>query len=256
MKKHYKLASLAVAVGSFLNTASAQSFFKDLTPGTASTYIMAQKVVSNNKMYFVTSVGGGFAKQQLWKTDGTANGTVVVNDSIIKSNNGNRVELIGEINGMMYYALTPSPTSGNVQLWKTDGTAAGTAKVTDIDFVIGQSAAPANFTVAGNKIFFTHGKDNGTELWVTDGTAAGTMEVIDLATGNSGPIKSPGVEIKPMVAYKGKVYFSGGTQVGNYELYASDGTAAGTTLVKELNTRPNSGGEPGTWAIFNDELYF
>lgn len=256
MKKHYKLASVAVAIGSFFNTASAQSFFKDLTPGTVSTYIMAQKVISNNKMYFVASVGGGFAKQQLWKTDGTVAGTVLVNDSIIQSNNGNRVELIGEINSTMYYTLTPSPTSGVVELWKTDGTQAGTTKVTNIDFVIGQSAAPSNFTIADNKIFFIHGKDHGTELWVTDGTAAGTMEVIDLAPGTSGPIQSPGVEIKPMIAFKGKVYFSGGTQVGNYELYSSDGTAAGTTLVKDLNTKPNSGGEPANWLISDNELYF
>ena len=63
----------------------------------------------------------------------------------------------------------------------TDGTAAGTALVADINpGSVGSSAL--GFTALGNGKFLFSANDgtHGCELWVTDGTAAGTTLVADI----------------------------------------------------------------------------
>ena len=72
------------------------------------------------------------------------------------------------------------------ELWKTDGTKAGTVLVKDIrpgecDY----RQAPSDLTAVGGTLFFT--ADDGThgrELWKSDGTAAGTVLVKDINPGD------------------------------------------------------------------------
>jgi ELWxxDGT repeat protein len=77
-----------------------------------------------------------------------------------------------------------------VELWKTDGTQAGTALV--LDAVPGpDSSDPLELKAAGGRLWFS-ARDglHGRELWTSDGTAAGTRRVEDLAPGPSS--SSPG----------------------------------------------------------------
>ena len=70
------------------------------------------------------------------------------------------------------------------ELWKTDGTAAGTALVKDIDPGDGGSY-PEYLTNFNGTLFFTADDgDHGTELWKSDGTAAGTVLVKDINPGS------------------------------------------------------------------------
>ena len=57
--------------------------------------------------------------------------------------------------------------NGNVGLWETDGTAAGTNELV-------QGLIASNMTAYGNAVYFT-GTDGG--LWKTDGTPGGTIEI-------------------------------------------------------------------------------
>jgi ELWxxDGT repeat protein len=58
------------------------------------------------------------------------------------------------------------------ELWKTDGTAAGTVMVADVNPGSGGSN-PGNLTNLGGKLYFTaNDGTHGTELWTSDGTAA------------------------------------------------------------------------------------
>jgi ELWxxDGT repeat protein len=70
-----------------------------------------------------------------------------------------------------------------VEIWKSDGTGAGTVKVKDIP-----SAEPgdANFRAAlGGLLYFTANTEGeGLELWETDGTTSGTT-VIDISPGQA-----------------------------------------------------------------------
>jgi ELWxxDGT repeat protein len=59
------------------------------------------------------------------------------------------------------------------ELWRTDGTAAGTVLVADL--VPGPTGSdPANLVARGGRVFFSAGDGVHRRLWVSDGTAAGT----------------------------------------------------------------------------------
>jgi len=61
------------------------------------------------------------------------------------------------------------------ELWRSDGTAAGTALVLDIN-PGSASSYPARLTNVNGRLYFIAGRsDAGPELWKRDGTAAGTV---------------------------------------------------------------------------------
>jgi ELWxxDGT repeat protein len=63
------------------------------------------------------------------------------------------------------------------ELWKTDGTAAGTVMVRDI-FQGQRSSIPRQFCAVGNFVYFVaDDSNNKNALWKTDGTAGGTKLV-------------------------------------------------------------------------------
>src|SRR4051812_40360729 len=69
------------------------------------------------------------------------------------------------------------------ELWKSDGTAAGTALVKDI-YAGSGSSSPNNLTNFNGALYFAADDGvHGTELWKSDGTAAGTTLVKDIFPG-------------------------------------------------------------------------
>ena len=72
------------------------------------------------------------------------------------------------------------------ELWKTDGTAAGTAFVKDINPGRGSSYPEYLTNFNGTLFFVANDGAHGTELWKSDGTAAGTVLVKDINPGGGG----------------------------------------------------------------------
>src|SRR5439155_5431040 len=73
------------------------------------------------------------------------------------------------------------------ELWKSDGTAAGTVLVKDINPGPGDSSPDGLTNVNGTLFFAAFDPTTGRELWKSDGTAAGTVLVGDI---NPGPDSS------------------------------------------------------------------
>src|SRR6185369_3152088 len=72
----------------------------------------------------------------------------------------------------------------NTELWKSDGSDAGTGPITPLTH---QPTSPTNLTKVGNDLYFVGtGVSTGAELWVTNGTAAGTHIVKDIENGING----------------------------------------------------------------------
>ena len=196
----------------------------------------------------------------IWKTDGTAAGTVSLKTF---ANTSNGPPGFTEAGGLAYFV--PDDGTHGPELWRTDGTAAGTALVKDIWPGVngGGIAAPA---AVGNLLYF--GANNGTGnfgLWKTDGTDAGTSFVkavgavqrivaadpsrlflvgclagnacslwtSDGTTAGTVPL-APTFQTSELLWANGALFFVGYDATAGFELWKSDGTPGGTALVKDI----------------------
>ncbi|MBK8321681.1 MAG: DUF4214 domain-containing protein [Betaproteobacteria bacterium] len=135
------------------------------------------------------------------------------------------------------------------ELWKSDGTFAGTVLVKDIAF--GPLASdPSNLVAVGSTVYFRADDGvSGVELWKTDGTAAGTVLVGDI---NAGLASSNPTAI---TAIGNTIYFNAETAASARELWKSDGTTAGTVQVAEILAGTGDA-NPRSLTVVNGTLYF
>ena len=137
------------------------------------------------------------------------------------------------------------------QLWKTDGTSNGTLPV------YAGGTAPFTFayglTEFNGEYYFQANSSNGFELWKTDGSAAGTVLVLDINPGTGSAFH---YRFAAFTAFNGALYFQANDGVNGYELWRTDGTAAGTVLLKDINPTPGAGSTPSDFTVFNGALYF
>jgi ELWxxDGT repeat protein len=70
------------------------------------------------------------------------------------------------------------------EFWKSDGTAAGTAMVKDINPGPGNSDPNEMFAVFGMLYFCANDGEHGWELWKSDGTEDGTVMIMDINPGS------------------------------------------------------------------------
>ena len=157
------------------------------------------------------------------------------------------------------------------ELWMTDGTAAGTHEVADIN-ATGDSD-PTQLTAMDNKVFFFADDGTGSALWKSDGTSAGTKRLggpsygygltdVDgklLFTSGSKLWKSngtiPGTRAiatiadigEPSAMMGGLYYFFSSPEDQTWLLWRSDGTPAGTSVVTEIAQPLDEDGNP-SWA--------
>jgi ELWxxDGT repeat protein len=143
-----------------------------------------------------------------------------------------------EYNGKGYFSADDG--IHGIELWVTDGTTAGTELVTDIMPGSGSSYVRSR-TVFNNLIYFSaYDTIHGMELWATDGTSGGTFLVKDIYPGFNGNLPN-GSGPNNFFIYNNKLYFSALDAAHGNELWSSDGTDAGTALVKDLNPGPGFG---------------
>ena len=170
------------------------------------------------------SANDGTHGYELWKSDGTSTGTVMLKD--IYSGSANAYPSQGIYIGNTSYFTAIDATHGR-ELWKTDGTAAGTVMVKDINSASGTSFI-SELTAVGNTLYFiANDGTNGMELWKSDGTAAGTVMVKDISGSSSNP--------SFLTAVGNTLFFRANDGTHGHELWKSDGTASGTVMVKDIN---------------------
>src|SRR5689334_16312872 len=156
------------------------AFVLSATFGTA----QVTKLSNNTNIEFGLPLGsiGVFADSSgtLWRTDGTAAGTVQFATTLVRVDTNN-IFNTPVFNGKIYFRGIN--TANGSELWATDGTDAGTQLVKDIEPGSG-SSGPEDFFIFNNTIyFFASTTASGYELWKTDGTSAGTVMVKDINPG-------------------------------------------------------------------------
>ncbi len=196
---------------------------------------------NTHEAVFTAEDGSGNGNYDLWVTNGASGGTHPLKDSThnLVPYNTNDIAALG--NGRALFDAQDSTGKYGDELWVTDGTNAGTYRISDIYSGFAGST-PRYITALGNgKALFTATDGNGsgghgTELWITNGTAAGTKMVADLNTNmnaNGGTDGSSPHHITPLG--NGKALFSANPGSG-YQLFATDGTTGGTGAVLDNNS--------------------
>ncbi|TVZ56146.1 putative secreted protein (Por secretion system target) [Lutibacter sp. Hel_I_33_5] len=202
-----------------------------------------------NTLFFVTD--DGVHGSELFKSDGTEAGTLLVKDIYQGKSKSSPSVLMNFNNQLFFYAYTGSVNG--VNLWKSDGTEAGTVKVASIKEASGNSLH-ASYLVIDNTLFLESSTSRGDSygLWKTDGTETGTLLVKAFN-------RIPGISnsLNSFTAFKNKIYFTAYDSLKGVELWVSDGTEAGTIMLKDI--MPGDGESHsgvGGLTVVGNELFF
>jgi ELWxxDGT repeat protein len=130
------------------------------------------------------------------------------------------------VNGQLYFS--GNTDAAGVELWRSDGSAAGTVLVKDINPGV-KNAWPTDFaSLNGSLVFVANDGTHGNEIWISNGTEAGTVLVKDInPTGSAGPYD--------LVVSGSHVFFFANDGTNGTALWQTDGTEAGTQLIKQIS---------------------
>ncbi|WNG53835.1 HYR domain-containing protein [Archangium gephyra] len=265
---------------------------KDIRPGTASSNPRGMMNVGGT-LYFTADDGVHGA--ELWKSDGSEAGTVMVEDLIpgvegaapldMENLNGTLVfsasedaltgklgmwrlgpdgqprklalsapgvtpgepERLRIVNGtLLIFAKTPT----RPQLWSYDGTSEHASLLfSDQIFYL------VDLVAAGRVLYFLGGDGRGgEELWRSDGTLEGTYKVVDADQGFlEGRYSYPSFMLG--LSDRGQVLLRSAEGASGVELWVSDGTAVGTSLVADVSPGA-SASDPHSPTRSGDNVFF
>ena len=192
---------------------------------------------------------------ELWISDGTVTGTRLFKDIYREKHLSSSPDQFVRMGNTLYFTATDYV--GGRELWRTDGTEGGTVRVKNINPKNGRGVVGIPFK-AGNNIFFSGIEpSSGVELYLTDGTASGTQLVKDI-----GPTTYSGVFLSTNShAELGNIsVFAANNLTNGAELWRSDGTEAGTFMLKNINQIPSQNGldfssNPGGFTKIGNAIY-
>lgn len=198
-----------------------------------------------------------------------------------------------EMDGQVYFFGRNGPASTGAALWRTDGTAAGTVKAAEVSPTESFSLVSLPLALPGSQLVFAHPSpqggilgyseaeglrqltpgalsaalvraavtrgwltvatsDDGRELWLTDGTPAGTTMVRDIQPGPGSGL--PSGSVAPVVAGQ-RIFFVGDDGVTGRRIWTSLGTEAGTIAISEPSGEAVDSG-PESLCVVGDALCY
>lgn len=231
-------------------TPAGTKMLKDINPGFDDSDVSGFRPIGNTLFFFADDDVNGF---ELWKTDGTQTGTQLVADIAKGSADGiyvyENIKNTLEYNSNLLFIANDGTTGP--ELWITDGTAAGTKLVKDIN--VGSSGSSIYFkgVLNGLAVFQATTTTNGSELWVTDGTSTGTKLLKEIGPGANDGL---GFDAAALVFQK-TMYFTANNGTAGRELWVTDGTSAGTKMLHDIITGSNES-NPSNYTMIGTNLLF
>jgi ELWxxDGT repeat protein len=178
-------------------------------------------VVFSNELFFTTA-----SDCYLWKTDGTESGTVRVADRVCPT--PTKLTAVGST--LFFSGFT---NGQDRDLWAYNGSTAQIVK----NIAPSEITDPRHLTAFNGKLYFTvETGASGRELWTSDGTDTGTHLLTDI---NPGPDSALDTRYGPepdFTIVDDQLFFVADDGTNGDELWVTDGTSAGTHLVKDLTS--------------------
>lgn len=228
----------------------------DLAPGADSVPLSAANLAPVGGRATFTSVDPEY-QPGLWVTDGTPEGTSLL--AVLCPPCGAPV-LLGSTGSVAFYQVSGNGLPLEAQIWRTDGTKAGTFPV-----MIGFTSQVRASLDGGRLFFIACTPAQGCELWSSDGTVAGTRITGEIVPGpgnadihwivaagdqafvmagsalwSASPsgvkLVSKAPKIRYLAADPGRAFFVA-DDGGGLEVWTSDGTAAGTRPVTSFGPK-------------------
>ncbi len=220
--------------------------------GTAAAFSQVTLINSNRSLSFISPLNNSksiFASNTdkfLWASDGTLAGTIQLSADI------DYVGHIGLLGGKFIFSGTTAATG--TELFITDGTAAGTILLKDINPGTEDSDPEAGGAILNGYLYFSAIRPaEGRELWRTNATEAGTDILKDIVPGTGASNTTGSYHIVSTGSY---LLFQALDVNLGLELWKSDGTNAGTALLKDINTGPEGSAPKSFTALNNNTILF
>jgi ELWxxDGT repeat protein len=209
--------------------------------------IAPSPTVIGETLYFAAG-----APQAIWRlAPGETAPTQLVQVQLRFPDSGNTDTQLIAVGAQLFF-IAEDPATG-AELWRSDGTPGGTRLVRDIapgaswgihfnDYTEGYEPY---FTAFGDVLlFFANDGVSGLQLWRSDGTADGTTRLSDFRQHSGGADGTePGDDDSDLARstirtalLDGRLYFTVRPSGEGLELWSTDGSLAGTVLVKALSS--------------------
>ena len=200
-----------------------------------------KNLVEARGIVFFAGYDPGLLKGGLMSSDGSSGGTGLLKEFA----SGTAVHVRTAVNERLVFVATDA--SNNSVLWTSDGTTGGTTVLIDTDVTINSSIG-ATVRVDDRLFFVGQDQPHGRELWATGPalTAPAMVKDIHLGLIDSG--------IAHLTAMNGIAYFLADDGINGFQLWRSDGTSAGTYVVKDLDPVGVDFASPGAAQVILDQI--
>jgi len=199
----------------------------DIHPGPAGSSPRDFVPIGAALLFVATSPEAG---EELWMTDGTAAGTALVED-LFAGPTGSAIFDLRAVPGDRAVFRADDGVAG-AEPWVSDGTAAGTFRLADIH-PGPTGSVPSGFVWAGSQLLFrASDATSGAELWKWSSGTVSRVADLEPGAGSSYPAG--------LFAVGSQVYFQACRTSDGCELWRSNGTAAGTIRLADLDPTGSS----------------
>ena len=209
---------------------------------------ISNMTIHNNLIYFTAQETT--SKNELWKTDGTEEGTVKI--AVITEDNkiGTDIDYLYNFNGELYFSANEETTSK--ELWAYNGATQISRIVKDIK-TGNFGSNPKNFIEFNGELLFSASSEQnrGDELYKTDGTEGGTVKVKRL-----NPDGSATIYMNTAFEFDNKLFFVARKGASISYLFSTNGTNSETYELNELADGTNAGIEYLKPIPYHNKIYF
>ena len=200
----------------------------------------AELTVVGDWLYFIA--WGNDVGSEIWRSQGTPESTHLVRD-VHPGDRGSRPMQLTEVAGLLYFLAQDEESwmkGWDHEVWRTDGTAQGTVRITERrvrppNFFIPGARSVGRFTSSNDNLFFAdHLEATGPELWRSSPMDAHPVLVGDIEVGVEGSNPFYITDVGDTT------YFVASPRSGNRSvrgLWKSDGTEIGTERIFDVQGR-------------------